>query len=120
MTNEDTFKESAIDEINHNEYLHKFLAIHSHCPIEKVIDMVKSIPNSVLRLENFYDLQDKFKVVPNCKPISSCLKYETINLGRDSNPQSINLAADCTPLKKSTFIKLFKEYRHICIDIWWP
>ena len=110
MTNEDTFKESVIDEINHNEYLHKFLAIHSNCPIEKAIDTIKSIPNSILRLKFFYDIKDKFKVVPHCKTNSSCLKYETINLGRDSNPQFINLGADCTPLKKSTFIKLFKEY----------
>ena len=99
MTNEDTFKYSAIDEIAHDEDL-----------IEKTIETVKSIPNSVLRLEKFYDLQDNFKGVPNCKTNSSCLRYETINLGTDSNTQSVNLGTDCTPLEKSAFVEFFKEY----------
>ena len=36
------------------------------------------------------------------------MKYETINLGIELNPQTVNLGIDCTPIEKSTFIKLFK------------
>ena len=36
------------------------------------------------------------------------MKYETINLGIELNPQTINLGIDHTPMEKSAFIKLFK------------
>ena len=81
LTNEDTFKDAAIDEITHDETLRDLTVIHDHCSVEKALDKVKSIPNPVVRLERFYDLQDKFKYVPNCKTNSSQMKYETINLG---------------------------------------
>ena len=38
LTNEDTFKESVIDEITHDEDLHKFTIIHPHHLIEKEIN----------------------------------------------------------------------------------
>ena len=74
---------------------------------------MKLVPNSVLRLENFFDLQDKFISVPNCKTNSSQMRYETINLGTDLNPQTINLGVDCNPEEKTTFIKLFKEFKDV-------
>ena len=61
--------------------LHDFTIIYDHCSVEKDLDKVKSIPNLVIILERFYDIQDKFKYVPNCKTNSSQMKYETINLG---------------------------------------
>ena len=82
---EGTFKYFSIYEITHYEDLCNFLVIHPHCSIRKDFDTVKSFPAPVLRLEKFYDLQDKFKVMPNCKTNYSCLKYETINLGTDSH-----------------------------------
>ena len=81
LTNDDTFKDSAIDEVTHDENLWNFSVINNFCSIEKAFEKVKSIPNSVLRLEKKFDLQDKFKSVPNCKTNSSQMKYETINLG---------------------------------------
>ena len=81
MTNDDTFKDSAIDEVTHDENLQDFMVIHDFCLIEKSFEKVKPIPNSVLRLEIFFDLQDKFKSIPNCKTNSSQMKYETVNLG---------------------------------------
>ena len=100
LTNENTFKDSVIYEIAHDEVLCNFPVIHPHCLIEKPIDTVKSTPNSILRLEKSYDLHDKFKSIPNCKTNSYCLRYETINSGIDSNPQPINLGTYCTSLEK--------------------
>ena len=57
------------------------MVIHDFYSIEKAFEKVKLIPNSILRLEFFFDLQDKFKFVSNCKTNSSQMKYETINLG---------------------------------------
>ena len=41
------------------------------------------------------------------------MKYETINLGTKLNPQTGNLGIDFTPTEKSTFIKLFKEFKDV-------
>ena len=85
-----------------------FLVTNDFCSVEKAFEKVKPIPNLVLRLENFFDIQDKFRSVPNCKTNSSQMKYETINLGTELNPQTVNLGIDYTPTEKSAFIKLFK------------
>ena len=73
--------------------------------------MVNSIPKSVVRLENFYDFQDKFKNTVNCKTNSSSLSYEKVNLGTNENPQCINLGLGCSQQEKAAFIKLFKEFK---------
>ena len=41
------------------------------------------------------------------------MRYETINLGTDLNPQTINLGVDCNPEEKTAFIKLFKEFKDV-------
>ena len=41
------------------------------------------------------------------------MKYETINLGTELNPQTVNLGIDCTSTKKTAFIKLFKEFKDV-------
>ena len=81
LIGEDAFKESAINEITHDEDLHNFSVIHPPCPIDKSFEHVNSILVSVLRLEIFYDLHDKFKGVANWKTNRSNMHYETINLG---------------------------------------
>ena len=81
LTNDDTFKYSSIDEVTHEDNLRDFLVINDFCLVEKAFEKVKPIPNSVLRLEKFFDLQDKFRSVPNCQTNSSQMRYETINLG---------------------------------------
>ena len=97
LITKDAFKDSSIDEITHDEYLHNVLVLYPHYPIEKDINTEKYIPNSILRLEKFYDLQDKFKVIPNCKTNSYCLRYGTINLGTNSNPQPVNIGTIVPP-----------------------
>ena len=113
LTGEYAFKESAIDEITHDEDLHNFSVIHLPRPIDKSFEHVNSIPMSVLRLEKFYDLHDKFKGVPNCKTNRSNMRYETINLGTESNLQNINLGSDCTPNEKLAFLKLLSEFKDV-------
>ena len=53
----DTFKDFAIDEVEHEKYM-----FDDNFPSNL-------IPKSIVNLEEFYDLQDKFKVNPNCKII---------------------------------------------------
>ena len=115
LTNEDTFKDSAIDEVTHDENLRDFSVINDFCSVEKAFEQVKPVPNSVLRLEKFFDLQDKFRSVPNCKTNSSRMRYETINLGTELNPQTVNLGIDCNPIEKAAFIaslRILKIYLH--------
>jgi hypothetical protein len=80
---------------------------------ESMSDMINSIPRSIVRLENFYDLHDKFRGSVNCKTNSSSLIYETINLGTKENPQNINFGMGCSEQERSSFIKLFKAFKYI-------
>ena len=50
LMREDAFKESTIDEIMHDEYLHNFSIIHPPHPVDQYFGLVNSIPTSVLRL----------------------------------------------------------------------
>jgi len=43
----------------------------------------------------------------------SSTKYEVINLGTDSNPQSINLGKCCTPSERAAYIKLFQAFKDV-------
>ena len=89
-----------IDEITHDEDLHNFLIIHPPHPVDQSFELVNLIPMSVLRIEKFDDLHDKFKGVPNCKTNSSNMHYKAINLGTGANAQNINLGSDCTQNEK--------------------
>jgi hypothetical protein len=62
-------------------------------------------------LEKFYDLHDKFRGLVNCKTNNSSLLYKIVNLGTRDNPQNINLGKGCSELERSSFIKLFKEFK---------
>lgn len=45
----------------------------------------------MVKLEDLYDLKDRFKKVTNSKLQSSTLRFELVNLGTDLKPQNINL-----------------------------
>ena len=70
LTNDDNFKYSSIDEVTHAENMRDFSVTNDFCSVDKAFEKVKPIPNSVLRLEIFFYLQDKFRSVPIVKPIS--------------------------------------------------
>jgi hypothetical protein len=82
--------------MTHDDNLCDFMVIPDPRTPESSSDMVNSIPKSVVRLEKFYDLQDKFKKSINCKTNSSSLSYEKVNLGTNENPQCINLGVGCS------------------------
>ena len=90
-----------------------FLVIHKPCSIEESLNQVSTIPKSVIKLEKFYDLKDKFKGARNCKTNSSTMQYEVINLGTEHNHQCVNLGSTCTPQEKTAFIRLFNEFKDI-------
>ena len=50
-----------------------------------------SIPKPVVKLEDLYDIKDRFKPVINAKLQISTLRFELINLGTEDAPQNINL-----------------------------
>jgi hypothetical protein len=102
-----------IDEHTHDDNLHDFTVIPNPKSPEVLSDMVNFIPKSIVRLEKFYDFEDKFKNTVNCKTNSSFLSYEKVNLGTSENPQYINLGLGCSRQEKSTFVKLFKEFKDV-------
>ena len=59
----------------------------SFVQFKNILKQVKPVPNLVLRLEKFFDLQDKFRSVPDYKTNNSRMRYETINLGTELNPK---------------------------------
>jgi hypothetical protein len=110
---EETFQGMVIDECTHDDNLRDFMVIPDPRSLESSSDMVNLIPKYVVRLEKFYDLQDKFKKSVNCKTNSSSLSYEKVNLGTNDNPQCINLGVGCFEQEKVIFIKLFKEFKDV-------
>jgi hypothetical protein len=100
---EETFQGAVIDECTHNDNLHDFMVIPDPRTPKSSLDMVNSIPKSVVRLEKFYDLQDKFKKSIKCKTNSSSLSYEKVNLGTKQNMHSLNC------------LNNLKMYLHGCI-----
>jgi hypothetical protein len=110
---EDTFRGGVIDEVTHDEDLRNFTVISDPRYPESTLDLVNSIPKSVVRLEFFYDLHDKFRKSVNCKTNSSSLTHEKVNLGTKDNPQCINLGMGCSEQENSAFIKLFKEFKDV-------
>ena len=93
---EDTFQYAVITENTQDENLHDFPVISNTRSAETSSKMVNYIPKSIVILENFYDLHDKFRGVVNCKTNNSSLLYGTINLRTQYNPQNINLGKGCS------------------------
>jgi ribonuclease HI len=110
---EETFQGAMIDECTHDDNLHDFMVIPNPKSPEVLSDMVNFIPKSIVRLEKFYDFEDKFKKMVNCKTNISSLSYEKVNLGTNENPQCINLGLGCSRQEKSFFFKLFKEFKNV-------
>jgi hypothetical protein len=110
---EDTFQGAVIEEGTHDEDLRNFTVILDPRSPESTSNLVNSIPKSVVRLEIFYELHDKFRKSVNCKTNSSSLTHEKVNLGTKDNPQCINLEMGSSEQENTTFIKLFKEFKDV-------
>ena len=86
LTTQDTFKVVAIDGVEHDKYLSKH-GFPSNL-----------IPKSIINMEKYNDLHDKFKGNPNYKTNSSSLNFKTVNLGNEQqNHQLINIGVSCSP-----------------------
>ena len=58
-----------------------------------------TIPKFVVRMEQLYDLHDKFKRVTNCKTRNSPNRYEMTILGYEQDPKNVNLGLGCFPFE---------------------
>ena len=72
-----------------------------------------SIPKPVVKLEDLYDIKDRFKPVTNTKLQSSTLRFELINLGTEKTPQNINLGLGLSVEEKEAFIRLLRKNKHV-------
>jgi hypothetical protein len=64
-------------------------------------------------MENLFDLRERFRGPNNAKTRSSCLIYETINLGTSYNPKNVNLGNTVSKEDMESYLKLFKEYQDV-------
>jgi hypothetical protein len=64
-------------------------------------------------LDKLFDLQEKFRRPTNTKTRSSTFLYEAVNLSTKQDPKNINLGKNFTTIKKSTFMKLFREFKDV-------
>ena len=72
-----------------------------------------SIPKPVVKLEDLYDIKDRFKPKINTKLQSSTLRFESINLGTDQSPQNINLGLGLSTEERESFIRLLRHNKHV-------
>ena len=77
LTSDKSYDDQIIDEIEHDLQMKKKL--------EK-----KSIPKLVVKLEDLYDIKDRFKHVTNSMLQSSTLRFKLINISTEAKPQNIN------------------------------
>ena len=88
----------AIDEVDHENSLS---------------DPSNIIPKSVISLEKFYNLQDKFRQTTNCKTQSWTLNYTHVNMGTEQDPHFINIGIHCSHDERRSFIKLCREFKDL-------
>ena len=87
LASKDVFKDAAIDDHEHDTRLQEAGTPENPEKTSKG----NCMPRSVVKLENLFDFQDRFKRPTNYKTNMSSMRYEVINLGTETNPQNINL-----------------------------
>ena len=106
LHSEDTFKGSVIDDEQHESLLQASAS-------EEKPKHSNTMPKNIVRLEKLFDLQEKFRRPTNMKTSISTLLYEVVNLGTEQDPKNINLGKNCTHAKRTTFMKLFREFKDV-------
>ena len=71
------------------------------------------MPKNIVRLERLFDLQEEFRRPTNTKTRSSTLLYQVVNLGTEHDSKNINLGKNCTHAERTTFMKLFREFKDV-------
>jgi hypothetical protein len=110
LTNQDNFKDLAIDDEVFQEKLAE-TDPHTDQPTDKPRSHM--IPKGVANLENLFDLRERFKGSKNTKTGSSCPMHETINLGTPENPKNINLGKTVSKEERKAYLKLFRQYQDV-------
>jgi len=67
----------------------------------------------LVKLEDLYDIKDRFKKVTNEKLQSSTLRCELVNLGIEAKPQIVNLGLELTLEERFSFIRLLNKYKNV-------
>jgi hypothetical protein len=96
LTSDKSYDDQIIDESDHDLQM-------------KEKQEENSIPKPVVKLEDLYDIKDRFKQVTNSKLQSSTLRFELINLGTEENPQNINLGLGLSSEERIAFIRLLQK-----------
>ena len=60
-----------------------------------------------------FDPHEKFRRPTNTKTRSSSLVYKDVNLNTEQDPKNINLGKNCTHVERTTFMKLFREFKDV-------
>ena len=108
LHSEDTFKGSVIDYEQHESLLQAL-------PSMEKLERSNGMPKNIVRMDTLFNLRDKFRRPTNSKRSNSSLLYEVVNFGTKHNPKNINLGKNHTHAERTTFIKLFREFKDVCM-----
>ena len=100
LTSEKSYDDQIIDESDHDLSL-------KQRPNEN------SIPKSVVKIEDLYDIKGRFKNFTNAKIQSPTLKFELVNLGTEAKPKNVNLGLELRSEELFAFIKLLNKYKNV-------
>lgn len=100
LTSEGSYEEQIVDEHEHDlQIKHN----QDQNPISK----------SVVKMEDFYDLKDRFNKITNSKTQSSTLRFEVVNLGSTKKTSKKNLGLGLSSEERLSFIRLLKTYKGV-------
>lgn len=98
LTSEGSYEEKIIDEQEHDLQI-------------KNDQNQNPIPKFVVKMEDIYDLKDRFKKDSNSKTQSSTWRFKIVNLGSTEKPQNVNLGLGLSSEGRISFIRLLKTYK---------
>eukprot|EP00253_Pinus_taeda_P003656 PITA_03656 len=100
LTSEKSYDNQIIEEDEHESQI-------------KETPQENAIPKPVVKLEDLYDIKDRFKPVTNTQIQISTLRFELVNLGTEQAPQNVNLGLGLSVEEKEAFVKLLRKNKHI-------
>jgi hypothetical protein len=107
LTNQDNFKDLAIDD---EEFQEKTTKTNPQTGQYLVKLKTHTIPRGIANIESLFDLKDRFKGAINAKIGSSCPLHETVNLGTLENSKNVNLNKTMSKEERKAYLKLFRQY----------
>jgi hypothetical protein len=110
LTNQDNFKDLAIDD---EEFQEKLMETSPQEGQHADKPKAHTIPKGIENLENLFDLKERFKGPKNAKTGSSCPLHETINLGTPDNPKYVNIDKTISKKERKAYLKLFKQHQDV-------